>query len=408
MSSTRGVGQDNGVRDTVEPSEYEPPEGTQEAASKNDAVGNNSDFNIAGSNAQNPNSNAYVSNDYRAYNPQYGQEQDTPVWSLAQPLPHTVRPGMRHGALPEDRNEDTQAGIDHGPGERQDRPTNEKDDGFFNSWSKIRHYLREPLAEWLGTTLAMTIGLCANLSNFTSSSQAGSYPAQSAAWGFGFMVAIYTTGGISGGHLNPAISITLSVFRGLPARRTLVYIAAQLLGAITAGGIAYAIYHDAILEVSATAKVPQSKSVAAEALITAPKQFVHPATAFFTEFIGSAILVGVIIALGDDNNAPPGAGMNAFIVGVLISIVILALGYNTGGCFNCARDFGPRLVALMAGWGGQLFRETHAWWVWGPWCADISGALFGALVYDALIFTGKLGIGRKKARDLEKSLEEDK
>jgi aquaglyceroporin related protein len=270
-------------------------------------------------------------------------------------------------------------------------------------------------------------------------------------------VAIYTTGGISDGHLNPTISITLSVFRGFPARRTLIYVAAQLLGAITAGGIAYAIYHDAILGGLATEKVPQSKSVTAEALVTAPKQFVHPATAFFTEFIGSAILVGVIMALGDDNNAPPGAGMNAFVVGVLISIVVLALGYNTGGyvtfhpsqekymssqitisdvsiaqCFNCARDFGPRLVALMAGWGGQLFRETHAWWVWGPWCADISGDLFGALIYDALIFTGgeslvnyprrrrkralrvrsvnlrkKLGIGRKKARDLEKTLEED-
>lgn len=177
----------------------------------------------------------------------------------------------------------------------------------------------------------MTIGLCAALSNFTSSSQAGSYPAKSAAWGFGFMVAIYTTGGVSGGHLNPAISITLYVFRGSPARRTLIYISAQLLGAITAGVIAYTIYHDAIVEVSATAKVPQSQSVAAEALITAPKQFVHPATAFFTEFVGSAILVGVIMALGDDNNAPPGAGMSAFIVGVLISIVILALGYNTGG-----------------------------------------------------------------------------
>lgn len=70
--------------------------------------------------------------------------------------------------------------------------------------------------------------------------------------------------------------------------------------------------------------------------------------------------------------------MNAFFVGVLITIVILALGYDTGGyvyftpyenheltlsfprCFNCPRDFGPRLVALMAGWGGQLFRENHA------------------------------------------------
>lgn len=180
----------------------------------------------------------------------------------------------------------------------------------------------------------MTIGLCATLSNFTSNGQAGSFTSQSVAWGFGFMVAIYTTGGVSGGHLNPAISITLSVFRGFPARQCLIYIAAQLLGAITAGGFAYAIYHDAIVEVAATAKVPQGLSVAAEAFITAPKSFVHPATAFFTEFLGSAILVGAIMALGDDSNAPPGAGMNAFVLGVLIAIVVLAFGYNTGGYAN--------------------------------------------------------------------------
>lgn len=137
--------------DTVPFNEYEPPEGTQEAASKNDAVGKNSDFNLAGSNAQNPNRNAYVSNDYRAYNPQYDQEQDTPVWSLSQPLPHIVRPGMRHGALPEDREEDRQTGHDHS-GEKQDQPTNQNDDGFFNTWSRIRHSLREPLAEWLGVS----------------------------------------------------------------------------------------------------------------------------------------------------------------------------------------------------------------------------------------------------------------
>lgn len=292
----------------------------------------------------------------------------------------------------------------------------------------------------------MTIGLCATLSNYTSSGEAGNYISQSLSWGFGFMVGIYISGGISGGQLNPAFSIALSVFRGFPARKCVIYIAAQLLGAITAGGIAYAIYHDAIIEIGVKTKTAQNAGLVAEALITAPKSFVHPVTAFFTEFLGSAILFGAIVALGDDTNAPPGAGMQAFILGILISVVVLALGYNTGGyeishsfcrenlliraysCFNCARDFGPRLVVLMAGWGGQVFRETHAWWVWGPWCADISGAIFGALIYDMAVFTGgespinyprrrrkravqvravnlrkKLGLRPKKTQDIESS-----
>ncbi|KGO41516.1 Major intrinsic protein [Penicillium expansum] len=430
--------------DAVEAPEHEQPGGTEEEGSKNDAMGNNPSYSLAGSGAQNPNNNrGYTDEEYEQYNSQADKGDDGPTWSLAQPLPHIVRPGMRHGALPEDRKEDQGAMTENeedlaqtdeirkqqSAENRMKKVNNPREDGFFNTWSKIRHYLREPMAEWLGTTMAMTIGLCATLSNFTSSGQAGSYPAQSVAWGFGFMAAIYTTGGMSGGHLNPAISISLSVFRGFPARRCVIYIAAQLLGAITAGGISYAIYHDAIVEAATLAKVPQNASVAAQALITLPKSFVHPATAFFTEFLGSAILVGSILALGDDTNAPPGAGMQAFIIGIIITIVILALGYNTGGCFNCARDFGPRLVAVMAGWGGHLFREYHAWWIWGPWIADITGALFGALIYDMAIFTGgespvnypprrrkrayrvralnlrkKLHIGKRKVPDLEHSV----
>ncbi|KAJ5973734.1 hypothetical protein N7481_010944 [Penicillium waksmanii] len=405
MSSLKDRGQDGTSTDGVSGDdfpEHEAPGGTQEAGSKYEGAGNNPTFSLAGPGADNPASNAYIGDQYMAYHPQYGKQGENPTWSLAQPLPHIVRPGMQHGALPEDQKEDEES-MKNGHGAAGHHAQDKPEDGFFNSWSRIRHYLREPLAEWLGTTVAMTIGLCATLSNFTSSGQAGSYTSQSIAWGFGFMAAIYITGGISGGHLNPAFSIAMSVFRGFPARKCIQYIAAQLLGAITAGGIAYAIYHDAILEVVATSNLPQNASVAATAMITAPKSFVHPATAFFTEFLGSAILFGAIVALGDDTNAPPRCG-----------------------------DFGPRLVALMAGWGGQLFREYHAWWVWGPWCADITGALFGAFIYDLAIFTGgespinypprrrkrawrvrklnlrkKLGLGpRKKTKDLENSVSE--
>ncbi|KAF3004525.1 hypothetical protein E8E15_001154 [Penicillium rubens] len=444
MESLREHGWNAGVKDITKAPEREQAEGTEEEGSKNDGMGNIPSYSLAGSGAQNPNNNrGYADEEYVLYNPQYGKGDDGPIWGLAQPLPHIVRPGMRHGALPEDRKEDKSDIREDGQDlaqsdevrkqqsaeKRMKKVNDPKEDGFFNSWSKTRHYLREPLAEWLGTTMAMTIGLCATLSNFISSGKAGSYPAQSAAWGFGFMTAIYTTGGMSGGHLNPAITISLSVFRGFPARRCVIYIAAQLLGAITAGGISYAIYHDAIVEVANLAQLPQNASVAAQALLTLPKSFVRPATAFFTESVGSAILVGSILALGDDTNAPPGAGMQAFIIGIIVTILILAFGYNSAGCFNCVRDFGPRLVVLMAGWGGNVFKEYRAWWIWGPWVADITGALFGAMIYDLAIFTGgespvnypprrrkrayrmralnirkKLRIGKRKVPDLERSV----
>jgi len=57
-------------------------------------------------------------------------------------------------------------------------------------------------------------------------------------------------------------------------------------------------------------------------------------------------------------------------------------------CFNPVRDFGPRLVALMTGEGGHVFTDRYGWWFWGPWLATISGAIFGAAVYDLFVFAG--------------------
>lgn len=351
---------------------------------------------------------SYVDPEYTQYNPHYIEENREPVWSLAQPLPRVVRPGMRpeSAAKDEDKEEQDKPSKDlerPGPAAQEPPaevpPTEEQghlearvaqpdDRGFHNSWSKLRHYFRKELAEWFGTTVAMTLGLCASQSTYTSNNQAGTYPSIALTWGASSMIGIYVAGGISGGHLNPAITISMAFWRGFPLRKCLTYIVAQVLGALTAGGLAYAIYHDQIVTAAAASSVPQNQSAALQGLLTFPKDNVQPATAFFTEFLATAILVGSIMALGDDANAPPGAGMQAFIVGILISAMFLALGYNTGGCFNGARDFGPRLVAVMAGWGGHVFWDHDVWWIWGPWVAVITGGLCGGFVYDFLIFTG--------------------
>ena len=212
----------------------------------------------------------------------------------------------------------------------------------------------------------------------------GNVTTSSFAWGFGIMFGIYIAGGISGGHLNPVISIVLAINRGFPVKQCGVYIVAQLLGAFTAGWICFGLYHDAILHYQGDFDIGKSGLV----FYTQPKEWVTPLTAFFNEFVGTAVIAGTVLALGDDANTPAGAGMGAFIIGLLVTVMTMAFGFQTGGCFNPARDLGPRLVALIAGYGTQTFTAMNWWSFWGPWGATISGGITGAAIYDIFIFIG--------------------
>ncbi|TVY85020.1 putative membrane protein [Lachnellula suecica] len=268
-----------------------------------------------------------------------------------------------------------------------------------NGWASFRARFREPLAECLATMIAVLIGLCTNLAVQTSNNTSGYYQSQNWAWGLGVTIAIYVAGGISGGHLNPVISLTLCLYRGFPFRKALVYIAAQLLGAFFAGLIAYGIYRDAIASYNSVggdiaAKGGSSAAVelfeggTGKALFTQPAQFAGVGASFANEFVATAILACAVLALGDDSNAPPGAGMHAFIVGLVVFVLTMAFGYTTGACLNPARDFGPRLAAAIVGYGGRVFTDSNVWWIYGAWGATISGGLVGGFVYDAAIFVG--------------------
>jgi aquaglyceroporin related protein len=198
------------------------------------------------------------------------------------------------------------------------------------------------------------------------------------------MVGIYIAGGISGAHLNPAISIMLYIYRGFPLRKVPIYVFAQILGAFLAGLIAFGLFQKGIIAFGGS---DLASSGTLGSFITYPRyEWIDAGTAFFTEFTGTAILAVAVLALGDDTNAPPGAGMNAFVLGLIITVLSMAFGYNTGAAMNPARDLGPRLACLAVGYGSQVFRNGY--WIYGPWAATISGAVFGAFLYDAAIFVG--------------------
>jgi aquaglyceroporin related protein len=252
-------------------------------------------------------------------------------------------------------------------------------------WSVIRLRFREPLAELLAVIVQLTLGFCANLAVTTSNGSAGVADTTCWAWGLATMVGIYIAGGISGAHLNPAISIMLYIYRGFPFRKIPIYVLAQLLGAFIAALIAFGVFRTDIINYGG-ANLAGGDTLSS--FITYPRHvWIDRSTAFFSEFTATSILAVAVLALGDDANAPPGAGMSALIIGLLITVLSMAFGYNTGCAMNPARDLGPRLAVLALGYGGgNTFGNSY--WIWGPWCATISGAIFGAFLYDALIFVG--------------------
>ena len=154
------------------------------------------------------------------------------------------------------------------------------------------------------TFVYIFMGITGSLSILTSNSENGGYATQCSAWGLAVMTAIYVGGGVSGAHLNPWISVSLWFYRGFPKRMCLTFIVAQMLGGFCAGALAYLIYREAILNMDPGL----DPNPTGKAFFTAPQPFVSSTTAFFNDYVSMCIWIIVVFALGDDQNAPPGAG----------------------------------------------------------------------------------------------------
>uniref|UniRef100_A0A0E0QEE7 Uncharacterized protein n=1 Tax=Oryza rufipogon TaxID=4529 RepID=A0A0E0QEE7_ORYRU len=141
---------------------------------------------------------------------------------------------------------------------------------------------------------------------------------------------------ISGCHLNPAVSIAMTVFGHLPPAHLLPYIAAQILGSITASFAVKGMYH------------PVNPGI-----VTVPK--VGTVEAFFLEFVTTFVLLFIITALATDPNAVK--ELIAVAVGATIMMNALVAGPSTGASMNPARTLGP---AIATGRYTQIWKmEGH-------------------------------------------------
>ncbi|GCE11531.1 MIP/aquaporin family protein [Tengunoibacter tsumagoiensis] len=254
--------------------------------------------------------------------------------------------------------------------------------------------LGEALAEFMGTLILILFGdgCVATFVLFTTTGTGGaSTPFANIwtviifGWGFAVMLGIYVAGAVSGAHLNPAVTLALAARGKLPTNKILPYMGAQLLGAFVAAAILYAVYQGAIQHYIITKAVrgeplPNIAQSVGGVFYTAPRPFVGLFGAFCTEFIATALLVGLIFAITDGRNQPVQANLNPLIIGFLIAAIGLSFGLNTGYAINPARDFGPRLwIALVTG-GASLTSYT-----WVPIVAPLLGGVAGGFIYDYTI-----------------------
>jgi glycerol uptake facilitator-like aquaporin len=108
------------------------------------------------------------------------------------------------------------------------------------------------------------------------------------------------------------------------------------------------------------------------------------ATCFLTEVVGAALLLGGIFAIGDESNKPASPYTSPSAVALLVVAIGMSFGMNSGYAINPARDFGPRLFSLCAGWGSKVFTmRSHYFWV--PIVGPLLGSALGGGIYVALV-----------------------
>ncbi|GAB2757040.1 MIP/aquaporin family protein [Streptomyces bullii] len=213
-------------------------------------------------------------------------------------------------------------------------------------------------------------------------------------WAMAVMLGIYVAGGVSGAHINPAVTLAFAIRRKFPWVKVVPYWVSQVLGALAGAALVYAVYHDAI---NAFDDAMEGPKTGGHTLASFSIFATFPAPYFqggiwgplIDQVVGTAFLVMLVVAIIDLRNMAVQANLGPLVIGLVVAAIGMSFGANAGYAINPARDFGPRLFTWMAGWKdlafpGSLSGAFNGYW-WIPIVGPLVGGVIGVLIYDLLI-----------------------
>jgi glycerol uptake facilitator protein len=241
--------------------------------------------------------------------------------------------------------------------------------------------MNQIIAEFIGTFLLVVLGngVVANVVLKDTKGHNGGWIVISLGWGLAVFVGVAVAGPVSGAHINPAVTLGLAIAELFPWARVFPYMGAQMAGAAAGAILVWLFYRHHFNRTD-----NPSAQLACYATSPAIRK---PASNFFSEAIGTFVLIFVIlyiaepsIALEGVDEARIGLGtLGALPVALLVTAIGLSLGGTTGYAINPARDLAPRMVHALV----PMHQKGNSDWsyAWIPVAGPFTGALAAAVLY---------------------------
>ena len=228
-------------------------------------------------------------------------------------------------------------------------------------------------------------------------------------WGLGVTLAIYATRHLSCAHLNPAVSLGMVLAGRMEPRLLPWYVGSQLLGGIAAGTALQLLFSVPIAQYEVANSIVRGAPESVRTAMMFGEYFPNPGmaqpwlkidigTAALAEATGTFMLLTMIFLLTEGCNVGrPADGVSPVFIGGTVTVIISVLAPLTQAGLNPARDFGPRLVAYLSGWGSIAIPGPNGGffvvYIAAPLLAGAAAAAFFRLVVAPLMQARAMQLG---------------
>ncbi|EFX88619.1 hypothetical protein DAPPUDRAFT_304698 [Daphnia pulex] len=249
--------------------------------------------------------------------------------------------------------------------------------------------VRTAFAEFVGTYVLVVIGNGSVAQAQLTHGQKGDYFAINWGWALGCVLGILISANVSGGHLNPAVTLALAITRRFEWKKLPVYWLAQYLGALTASGTVLGVYYEAIMQgkVNGEFRIHKDSSDPGSASIFAnyPAPYSSAGLCLVEEILATMIFMLVICVTTDKRYSKIPAFLQPLFIGFALLAIGISYGANSGYALNPARDLGPRITSYLGGWGTGVFSFRDYNWFWIFIVGPHIGAILGVCIFQLLL-----------------------